>query len=1298
MKLTAILICLALMQVSASTFGQKVTLRKSNITLEKLFWELRKQTGYDILLTTSKAKNSQTLTVDFKDTPIDQVMAQIAEDSSLSYTIGEKNVVVKEKVEAVAKDIFNKEHIAVAAIDVRGKITDSHGHPIRGASIKLKGSKRSTVTREGGLFLFRQLKEGSILLISCIGFEEREVKAKSDMGTIILHASQSSLEEVDIFFKKKLGTQVDLKHKFHLNLGQVLEGGVPGLTLKPAITTKEGEVEYLSPLWEGSTAKNLREEYERIINGPGAQEFLSRYPTYEDWEKSTNWLSMSNATKGASKTVDGGLVPELQGASNFGAATSGMLIVIDGFPQENFPSDYPMNNVESVEVVSDPEECLKWGPKAAGGIVFITTKRGQSGKIQVNYTSNLYFSTPPDNSAEKLQLASSADILSYYKEVYDRGFAKYDPRTMPEKPGTLRPAESLLFDLGKKKLSQEEFQSKWDSLGRISNRSQLRSLQQNIFNQNHSLQLSGGSSAYQFSVNGLYRKNMTTDLGSNNQEFGLGIRNNLRVLEGKLNARWLINLSRSSNYRGDLKTADLDPYQLLFDDGGEYVYFQRDAQLNDQMMNVGYYNNGLNLYEDLISSYTERKANRIDGNFDADYQVLKGLKWSTAIKFSKSKSVDERLTGAQSSTARQLFNEYGVPSVDGSEVTFYVPIGDLYKKTQSSALEYRITTGLKFNHSFDNYHDIAGSLDMGIGSAESKNNPFATIYGYSRALGVGLPLLATQSTDLKNYNANTLDFNKLFVPGINVERYDRNINLNGNFLYSFKKKYDLNVQYLSSYMPKYGYVPAYAATVSKLAGVSWHVGRENFFRDRLSFIDEMKLTVSANEVGIPKLSASQVSGNRFEQPVWGNSMIFISSFNFAQQSGQKNRSISGGIDTRLFENKFVMSLKYNRNTLGSSGWNGRVSYDIASSSYFNSSWINMLRVGMVFQSLNPFQGMGIMLGANSVTNGGGGSVPIGDAQGLLPPSKINKEATMDLGFMANRYTLSVRYYNNTTEGLAQGLLPTDPSTGLQSRLNYSKISNQGFNIGFSAALFRNIDFEWRVMINGAYNVNKALEVPKEAFSLRPSYLTAARSGYTTDNLWSFNWAGLDTLGNPQYFREDGSVVSRPDEMTLVYSGKTRAPISGGVFNNWQYKSVFVGARLMFNFGHIMRRYTPSMTPDIDKSIWIADRWRKPGDENLTDIPAIAKHDATRSFGLQNASHTIMSADNIRLREIQLGWEVPPSFLQSTFLKRLTVSGQVENVALWTRNSMDIDPDAVSNNGTVGLSRPTNFVLSVNIGF
>lgn len=1036
---------------------------------------------------------------------------------------------------------------------------------------------------------------------------------------------------------------------------------------------------------------------------------MSKYPDFESFFRDYVAFYGKVNTSRSSTTKNNGIVPELRGASSFAGNTSGMLVVIDGFVQGDFPADYPMNNVSSIEVIKDPTECIKWGPRGAGGVILITTNQAKAGELQISYSSNFYFSPRPDISAGKLQLASSADVLDYYKEAYDRKLTSYVSDDGGPMPIGLSPAQTILFSLSRGKITKEQFNSKWDSLGRLSNREQLRQLQQNTFSQNHSLVVSGGSKAYRFSIGGVYGHEHSGSIGTGSTRLGLNLKNDLSVLNGKLKARWVLDINSAKNKSG---TADdgsnLDPYQLLWDEKGNYVYNYGTVtqEKNAEMMRLGYLESGTNLLEDARQNQNINKLFRLNSSLDLEWQLAESLRWATSFRYGRNNGSTTILQGASSSQTRQLINDYGIPVRNNpdnqSEVTgidFYVPPGAIFKKSASDGNEYNLRSGMVFDHTFNGLHRIRASIDGGLSDQHNQTTPGVSIYGYNPNTRRGLPLLAAPSGSdiLQNYNGTSIDLGSLVLPGMESLSNLRNISINGDVSYLYDQRYSLRAVYAAVFIPNYGESPPYSTTSRRFAEAGWQINKEHFFH--LPWISTLKFGLKAGELQVARLSAGQVDAIRVFQPLWNNSSITVNGYNQSQQNGQKNRDLGAQLDFGLSRDNLLLKLAYTHNSIDpKTSWNVRLDYDIAREPYFRIPWISSLHADVTYQNLSPYQLQEIVMGANSLSSGGTFSMPGNSNLSLLPPEVLNKEAHLLIGMAENRITLDLRYYRRTIAGLSNGNLPTDPSTGLNARLNYSKILNKGLEVVLKAGILKRNNFEWVVTLNGAYNVNQAIDVPPVNFSLSSNYLTAPRNGYSIDNLWSYRWAGLDTLGNPQVYNKDMQKVPEPDAGSMVYSGRTKAPWSGALIQEWRYMSFFASTRLMFNLGHVMRRYIPVLGSGLDRNIQIRDRWRKPGDEAFTDIAGIAPDNNTRAQVIQGSSNAVLPADNIRLREIQFGYEVPAKVLGRRLIKALTFSVQMENVALWTRNKMHIDPEVVSTTGLAGISLPRRYILSINMSF
>lgn len=1194
----------------------------------------------------------------------------------------------------------------VQSLQVRAKVVDENKEPLLGVTVRIKNTKRVYKTNQKGIFIIENADPHDIVAFKCIGFKVKEVSIKEILRNpvILLQPDIASLNEITITKQKVVGTQIDLKHRSHQTLAGVLEGGVPGLVLKRGTKTTTGPKQ----VYNGQGAFSLQELYQSSAK--------YQYDSFEEFEKAVNegrderWIYNPNDPgnpgqkyqyKSKTTTTNNGVVAELRGSSSFSGGTAGMLVVIDGFIIDEFPENYPMNNVASIEVIKDPVECIKWGPAGAAGVIIITTNLANPGQLQINYNSNFYFSPRPDISAEKLRLANSADLLDYYKEVYDKKISSYISEYSTQMPPLLSPAEMLLFNLHTKKIDPDRFQHKWDSLSTISNRGQLRLLQQNAFNQNHSLAVSGGTRRFRFMLGGVYGTERSNVLGESNKRFGLNLKNDISLLGDKLKIKWIADLTRSRSItRRGGEASTLDPYQLLVDEHGSYVYNYTTItpDINTSMLSSGYFDNGSNLLEDIIGNSYQNKSLRINSSLNLEWKLMRSLQWVTSLRYSRSSGNIEDLYDKTTSQSRELINNYGSPSFDalGPAVDFYVPVGGTLKKSTTKNNEYNIRSGFNFNHIFSADHQLTATVDGGLSNLENRIRPAIAIYGYDKNKPNGLPIMASSKPSIINYQGSSVDLDQLLTPGINGNVYSRSISLNGTFLYSFRSRYSVDAKYSATFVPDFGGNPPYSTTSNRSVSASWQVNKEDFFK--VGWISNLKLSVSATEMQVARLPRSQISATRVFQPLWSNNAINVHSYNLSQQSGQKNRNFSGQLDAGFSEGRIQLNLDYGRNSInGNSQLNARLFYDIAKEPYFNFPLISTLQADITLQDLNSFQGLGIMMNSSSLSSGGGFSMPGSNSLGLLPPDVLNKETHLQIGLVKDRFLLDLRHYHRTTSGLVNGNLPTDPATGLDSRVNYSKTVNKGIEISLRTEIIKSKTFDWSITANGAYNVNEAVDVPPVNFSLTPAYLTAFRNGYSIDNLWNYKWAGLDNLGNPQVYNKDMQKVAEPDSLSLVYVGRTTPPWSGALIQECRYKGFFASARLIFNLGHIMRKYMPVLNSDKDNSVAIRDRWRKPGDEAFKEVAAVAQNNPTRELIIRWSDNAVIPADHVRLREIQFGYDVPPSMLKGKFFKALTLSVQVQNVALWTKNDFKLDPEIVSNTGIVGISPPRNYVLSINIG-
>lgn len=316
----------------------------------------------------------------------------------------------------------------------------------------------------------------------------------------------------------------------------------------------------------------------------------------------------------------------------------------------------------------------------------------------------------------------------------------------------------------------------------------------------------------------------------------------------------------------------------------------------------------------------------------------------------------------------------------------------------------------------------------------------------------------------------------------------------------------------------------------------------------------------------------------------------------------------------------------------------------------------------------------------------------------------------DIAFLKNRFQLSIDAYKKYGYDLL-GTQLLDPTIGFTStKLNGAQMTNNGLELALTGRVLQQGSFMWSSTLNFAYNTNKITEnkiaesnpVLGRVTATVPYYV----EGYQREALWSYKWAGLSSTGDPQVYDGNGNKVLVPVLGSLEYSGSYRPRYTGGFTNIFNYKGAFASVVMIYNLGGVFRREMPSMngydwSPVINYQV--ADRWRVPGDEARTDIAAFQASPSLLYDGRDRAAkysnNSVESSSFLRLREIQIGYKLPVSILKHTPVKSLSISAQMNNIAIWTKNKYGIDPEAIdAQNGGYYLPSPKVTTISLRAGF
>jgi len=327
MKLIAIFLTSFCLTAGAAGYSQRVTLSERNARLEKLFKEIKKQTGYEFLYTDEMMEQTGRVTIKLKDAGLADALNSCFKNQPLSYDIVEKTVVVKPRPISV----IGMEKIAVPPVKVNGTITDENGKPLSKASVKIKGTDKGTATDDLGNFSLEIPDNGAVLVISFVGYEsvETRVTGKSAVS-VSLKLLDSKTEEIVVV---GYGTQ---KRK-------EVSGAVASVKMN------ELSVNATNNLTSALQGRVAGVSVESNGGAPGA-----------------------------------GLSITIRGSGTLG--NNNPLVVIDGIPFGSLDGLNP-SDIQSIDILKDASAANIYGARAAGGVIMVTTKNGRKNtipKIQFN--------------------------------------------------------------------------------------------------------------------------------------------------------------------------------------------------------------------------------------------------------------------------------------------------------------------------------------------------------------------------------------------------------------------------------------------------------------------------------------------------------------------------------------------------------------------------------------------------------------------------------------------------------------------------------------------------------------------------------------------------------------------------------------------------------------------------------------------------------------------------------------------------------------------------------------------------
>ncbi|UKT64977.1 SusC/RagA family TonB-linked outer membrane protein [Pedobacter mucosus] len=365
MKLIILLTCLAILNVSAASFGQKISLSENSAQLGKVFEKISAQTGYDFLFPTTLLKGTRPVSINVRNEDLSAVLKKVFEDQPLEYSIEDKSIVVFAKEKSVFQKI--KDLVISSAITVNGSVTNKEMEPLSGATVVNKRTNTGTTTDVNGVFSLSQIEQTDTLVVSYIGYAKVFYPiGKGGYQKIVMSQTTNGLDEVVVqaYGKTTIRTATG-------NIGQV--------------TAKEIAVQPVTDLLlalQGKIPGVVITQQNGFDSGPIKVEIRGR-------------ASINSKIASDPLYIVDGVPLTVSEVAPTNSSTS-LNAISQGFDQTGMSFSRGQNplfsinpsDIESVSILKDADATAIYGSRGANGVVLITTKRGKAGQTQFNFSAS----------------------------------------------------------------------------------------------------------------------------------------------------------------------------------------------------------------------------------------------------------------------------------------------------------------------------------------------------------------------------------------------------------------------------------------------------------------------------------------------------------------------------------------------------------------------------------------------------------------------------------------------------------------------------------------------------------------------------------------------------------------------------------------------------------------------------------------------------------------------------------------------------------------------------------------------
>ena len=626
---------------------------------------------------------------------------------------------------------------------VTGVVTDKNNEPLVGVTVSTKGhSKTGVITDLDGKYSIQVDNDNVPLVFSYLGFLQQEQKVgKLNAINVVMKEDNVGLDEVVV----------------------IGYGSVKRRDLTGSVSSVKGDD-------------------------------LTKMPVNNVAQALQGKLSGVNVTSGDGRP-DASVSIRVRGGGSI-TQSNDPLFIVDGFPVSNI-GDIPASEIESIDVLKDASSTAIYGARGANGVILVTTKKAQGGRVHVSYDGYVQVKSV----AKKLETLSAQDYVLFgwgyatsRGEASGDGFAKY-------------------FGLGSK------YGNHYADYANMSTHNYTDDLLRTAWTHSHNVSVSGGSDKTRFTSNVNYISDQGIKINSDLQKFSASF---------KLQQQLLKNLKLDFDFRyGEDKTNGREG--VVNGRGSEISGAYKDKPIDNPLGGIDFtevtgwgfgienIDDSHNPYEQVMDITQKSKTRNLRGSAALSWEILKGLSARSEISMSRG-----------SSTNTYFHNGYG----DGRKAAT-LSRGTTQGMRWLNTINYELELAKIHKFNFMLGHEMINTEGE---SSQLSGYGYPDSYDYKTTMGL-----------IHNATESFTATNTINVPNRTVSFFGRlNYNLLERYLFTFTMRADGSSKFAPN--NRWGYFPA--------AAFAWRISEEPWMAGTKDWLSNLKLRLSLGTSGADNISSN----------------------------------------------------------------------------------------------------------------------------------------------------------------------------------------------------------------------------------------------------------------------------------------------------------------------------------------------------------------------------------------------------------------------------------------------------------